>query len=234
MKIRNIAMPKGKYAIKCPYTMVPECIVVHNTANDASAANEIKYMQSNNNQVSFHYAVDDKEVVQGVPLDRNAWHAGDGSEGKGNRKGIAVEICYSRSGGTRFTAAEQNAAQFVATLLKSYGWGINRVTKHQDYSGKYCPHRTLDLGWSRFLKMVEANMKALNVASATAFKKGDKVKVINTTVKNGRVAGITYTGGTFVCWHDTYTILSIKGDRAVIGVKGIITAPVNTKNLRLA
>ena len=152
----TINMPAAQYRIKCPYAMVPECIVVHNTANDASAANEIKYMQSNDKQVSFHYAVDDKEVVQGVPLTRNAWHSGDGGDGKGNRKGIAIEICYSKSGGDRFVKAEKNAAQLIAFLLDTYGWGIDRVTKHQDYSGKYCPHRTLDMGWERFLRMVDS------------------------------------------------------------------------------
>ena len=92
----------SKYSIKCPYSMTPEFIVVHNTANDASAQNEVKYMISNNNQVSFHFAVDDKEIVQGLPLDRNAWACGDGANGKGNRKGIQIEICYSKSGGARF------------------------------------------------------------------------------------------------------------------------------------
>ena len=81
--------------------MNPTHVVVHNTANDAPAANEIKYMQSNNNQVSFHFAVDDKEIIQGLPLDRNAWACGDGVNGEGNRKGIQVEICYSKSGGVR-------------------------------------------------------------------------------------------------------------------------------------
>lgn len=152
----TINMPAAQYRIKCPFAMVPECIVVHNTANDAPAVNEIKYMQSNDKQVSFHYAVDDKEVVQGVPLTRNAWHAGDGGDGKGNRKGIAIEICYSKSGGDRFVKAEKNAAQLIAFLLDTYGWGIDRVTKHQDYSGKYCPHRTLDMGWERFLRMVDS------------------------------------------------------------------------------
>lgn len=151
-------MPTAKYSVKCPYTMVPTRIVVHNTANDASAENEIKYMQSNDNQVSFHYAVDDKEAVLGVPLNRNAWHAGDGGNGVGNRQGIAVEICYSKSGGTKFSKAEENSALLIAGLLKERGWGIDKVTKHQDYSGKYCPHRTLDLGWERFLGMVQSNM----------------------------------------------------------------------------
>ncbi len=44
----------------------------------------------------FHIAVDDKEAVQGIPLERNAWHCGDGG-GNGNRKSIGVEICYSLS-----------------------------------------------------------------------------------------------------------------------------------------
>lgn len=73
---RQMICPQSKWNIKCPYAMTPQFIVVHNTANDASANNEISYMNSNNNQVSFHFAVDDKEVVQGIPTNRNAWHAG--------------------------------------------------------------------------------------------------------------------------------------------------------------
>jgi len=141
--------------------MTPEFIVVHNTANDASARNEIAYMISNNNQVSFHYAVDDKEIVQGIPENRNAWHAGDGSNGPGNRKGLSIEICYSKSGGKRFEEAEKLAAKFIAFKLNEKGWGIDRVKKHQDFSGKYCPHRTLDMGWQRFLNMVQAELNAL-------------------------------------------------------------------------
>lgn len=155
--IKNL-VSSSKYGVKCPYAMNPTRIVVHNTANDASAANEISYMIRNDNEVSFHFAVDDKEVIQGIPLDRNAWHAGDGGSGTGNRYGISIEICYSKSGGERFIKAEKLAAKFIAQLLKERGWGIDKVTKHQDYSGKYCPHRTLDMGWQRFLNMVSAEL----------------------------------------------------------------------------
>ena len=154
LTIKKIPMPQSKYSIKCPYVMNPTRIVIHNTANDASAENEIKYMQSNNNQVSFHFAIDDKQAVQGIDMWRNAWHAGDGPNGTGNRQGISIEICYSKSGGTRFMKAEKNAAELTARLLIDFGWGLDKVTKHQDYSNKYCPHRTLDLGWDRFLNMV--------------------------------------------------------------------------------
>ena len=160
MNITKKLVSQDKYSIKCPYAMTPTRIVVHNTANDASARNEISYMISNDQEVSFHYAVDDKEVVQGIPENRNAWHSGDGDKGKGNREGIAIEICYSKSGGDKFTKAEKNAVDLIVDILKKYNWGVNKVTKHQDYSGKYCPHRTLDNGWDRFIKMIEAKLNS--------------------------------------------------------------------------
>ncbi len=161
MKVIQNLVPASKYNIKCPYPMTPEFIVVHNTANDANAANEVAYMIRNDNKVSFHYAVDDKEIVQGIPENRNAWHAGDGTNGRGNRKGLSIEICYSKSGGQRFIEAEKLAAKFTAYKLYEKGWGINRVKKHQDFSGKYCPHRSLDMGWQRFLDMVQSELNAL-------------------------------------------------------------------------
>lgn len=154
MQITKVTCPTSKYSIKCPYEMTPEFLIIHNTANDASAMAEISYMIGNNNKTSFHVAVDNERVVEGLPFNRNSWNAGDGGNGKGNRKGISIEICYSKSGGERFEEAENLCASYVAYLLKQYGWGIEKVTKHQDYSGKYCPHRTLDMGWERFLNKI--------------------------------------------------------------------------------
>lgn len=158
LNIIKIDCPKDKLSIKCPYAMKPTRIVIHNTANDASAENEIAYMHSNDKKVSFHFAVDDKKIIQGIALNRNAWHASDGN-GKGNREGIAIEICYSKSGGARFETAQKNAAELTAKLLKDYGWGIDKVTKHADYANKHCPHRTLDdYGWDYFLNLVKGFM----------------------------------------------------------------------------
>ena len=163
MNITKDFVSVKKYSLKCPYNMAPEFIVIHNTSNDASAKAEISHMKNNFSSTGFHFAVDDVEVRQAIPLDRNAWHAGDGTNGKGNRKGIAIEICYSRSGGERFLKAEENAAQLTAELLMEHGWGVDRVKKHQDFSGKYCPHRTLDLGWERFLNKVGSYMELTTV-----------------------------------------------------------------------
>lgn len=160
--IQRLISP-DKYSIKCPYTMTPKGICIHNTANDATASNEVAYMQSNNNEVSFHIAIDDVEAIQAIPFNRNTWHAGDGGSGQGNRNYISIEICYSKSGGLKFINAEKRAAKEVAALLKRYGWTIANVKKHQDFSGKYCPHRTLDLGWERFLNMIQAELNGTNV-----------------------------------------------------------------------
>ena len=155
VNIVKMMVPANKYDIKCPYSMTPRFVVIHNTANDACARNEVEYMRTNDKELSFHYAVDDKEIVQGIEENRNAWHAGDGGSGQGNRYGIAIEICYSECGGDRFIKAERNAAELAASILKRYGWGTDKIKKHQDFSGKYCPHRTLDMGWERFVDMVD-------------------------------------------------------------------------------
>ena len=153
--------------------MKPTRIVIHNTGMDTAAAGEVKYMIGNSKEISYHYAVDDEEAVQGIPENRNTWNC----EGViGNRYGISIEICYSKSGGERFIKAEKNAAILTAYLLKKYGWGIAQVTKHQDYNNKYCPHRTLNMGWQRFLNMVSvelANLKGeLTMAQYDELKKG--------------------------------------------------------------
>ena len=115
-------------------------------------------MRTNNSSTSFHIAVDDIEAVQGIPFDRNSWNAGDGTNGNGNRNGIAIEICYSKSGGDKWEKAKTNAVELIVQLLNQYGWGIEQVKKHQDFSGKYCPHRILDEGWEGFLNRIREKL----------------------------------------------------------------------------
>lgn len=188
MQITNVKCPENKYSIKCPYSMTPEYITIHNTYNDASAMAEISYMLGNNLKTSFHVAVDNYRVVTGIPFNRNAWHAGDG-RGNGNMKSIGIEICYSKSGGQRFEEAEELSAEYVAMLLKQRGWGIDRVKKHQDWSGKYCPHRTLDIGWNRFLDKIRKYMNIKPVDNSNIEKGSDeKVRVY----ANGSTREIIY------------------------------------------
>ncbi len=209
--IKQNLVASENYSVKCPHSMTAEFIVVHNTANDATAENEVAYMISNKNQVSFHYAVDDQEVVQGIPITRNAWACGDGANGKGNRKGIQVEICYSKSGGTRFDQAEKNAAHFIATLLRERGWGIEKVKKHQDFRNKYCPHRTLDKGWNGFIQMIKSYLNDIPVVSSSGFIVGEKVRV--------KESATQYATGQELAWFvkgSIYEVTKVAGDKLLL------------------
>lgn len=224
LPIKQMLVSSTKYSIKAPYTMKPQYITVHNTANDASALNEAKYHNSNNNQVSFHYAVDDKQIIQVVPDNRTAWHCGD-ARGNGNMKSIGVEICYSKSGGTRYDKAEENAVELVAYLLNKHGLGIDRIRKHQDWSGKYCPHRILDKGtWKDFVKRVEKALNKLQgkggtntqatkkelyrVKSGTFNTKQEaekaKAKVVKNKLANEKYITIGYVSGKYFFQTGTY------------------------------
>lgn len=175
LDITVIETPQDKYPLKCPYSMEPIGITVHNTGNCVSARNEISYMLNNNSEVSYHFAVDDIEAVQGIPLDRNAWHAGDGN-GTGNRSTIAVEICYSTADDeSLFAEAEENAALLCAMLCRDYGWTTDNVKRHYDYAPnhKYCPHKTMDWGWERFLSKVQEYMDELEADTQSGTQRAD-------------------------------------------------------------
>lgn len=129
-------------------------IVIHNTANKASTArNERDYLSNETNtaSTSWHIVVDDKEMIEAVPVTEIAYHAGDT---EGNEYGIGIEICESGN----YPKAEENAAKLVAYLMKRYHIPLSRVTTHQHFSGKACPR--LMLGhWEDFLSKVEKNKK---------------------------------------------------------------------------
>ena len=212
MQLTRLMVPESKYNIKCPYSMDADGICVHNTANKASAMSEISYMVGNNNKVSYHYAIDDYRIVQGIEENRNAWHAGDGGNGKGNRNKIAIEICYSTSpDADLFNKAEKLAAQFIAYKLKEKGWGIERVSKHQDYSGKYCPHKTLDLGWERFLNLIKAELGTTQSETTQPTQPsqnvGYTVKITASVLNVRDGAGTNYKINTTVKKNEVYTIV---------------------------
>ena len=196
-----------KYNIKCPYEMKAEGITVHNTANNAPAVNEIAYMIRNNNQTSYHYAIDDVEIVQGLPENRNGWHAGDGN-GKGNLTTIGIEICYSTGDKAKFEKAQENTAEFVAYKLKEYGWGIDKVYTHKHWSGKHCPHRTLDeYGWEYFLNLVE---KYLGKQSAPAATEMYRVRLTWADAKS-QIGAFTNLENAKKACKEGYTVFNSQG-----------------------
>ncbi|MEG1049744.1 MAG: N-acetylmuramoyl-L-alanine amidase [Oscillospiraceae bacterium] len=159
MKIRQMLAPYGT-AARCGYSLQPEYITLHNTANlrpSATAAAHGRYLQGAGSmkEVSYHYVVDDKEIVRCIPDNEVAWHAGDTGKGPGNRKSIAIEICENE-GGNLYNAT-QNAAWLAAFLMREYNIPLKNVVQHNHWSQKNCPNRIRKgepYGWAEFLTNV--------------------------------------------------------------------------------
>ena len=59
-------------------------------------------------------------------------------------------------------------------------------------------------------------------ADNSSIKAGDKVRVL---------VNATYDGGSFIMYYDTYDVLEVNGDRAVIGIGDTVTCAINTCNI---
>ncbi|MNO45390.1 N-acetylmuramoyl-L-alanine amidase CwlA precursor [compost metagenome] len=175
-------IPKGTACNRRPaLPMVATTITIHNTGNASSTAqNERGWLtnQSNSRQASFHIVVDEKEAIECIPLNESAWHAGDGSGVKsGNRSSIGIEICESGN----YAQTLDNAAKLVAKMLKERGWGVDRLRRHYDWSGKICPRLMYDngkwTGWEQFKNAVEAEIRGVEkVEKAKVYVNGEKIE----------------------------------------------------------
>lgn len=138
--------------------MVPQTLTIHSTANTATAQNERDNIANNSPelQVSFHLVVDDKEAINCIPQNEVAWHAGDGRKaGGGNMTSISLEIC---EGGDR-SVTLRNAEILAASILKHFGWGVDHLRQHHDWSGKNCPRILRDTNqWELFVSEIQKEL----------------------------------------------------------------------------
>lgn len=161
---------KTLYPYKCPYLNKPQAIIIHNAATPNGTAKALNNALHNSKEYkSWHFSVDDKDVIESLPLNRNAFATGDGAYGLGNRTGIHIEIAKDNDNDSKeeWLKARDNGAKLAAELLHHYGWGIDNLKKHQDYkmtdgSYKYCPHKILDEGWGEFKFLVAQYLDQLN------------------------------------------------------------------------
>lgn len=166
-KINHIPISKDKR----PGTkMTPTSITIHSTANPKSTAlNERNWLvnPSNDRTASWHIAVDDKEIIEAIPLNEIAYHAG---KREGNNTSIGIEICES---GDRAKTI-QNTIELVAKMLYERKWGVDKLKRHFDWSGKICPgilSKNNWEGWNAFKIQVERELNK--------WANGEKSKIQN-------------------------------------------------------
>lgn len=110
-------------------------------------------------QLGYHFTNDDTEIVQMIPVNENAWHAGD-SGGNGNFDSIANELCVNEDADKArarwiaewLCAAITEAMQIAQANIKQHGW----------WSGKDCPAIIRrENYWTTYLANVARNRTTL-------------------------------------------------------------------------
>ncbi|MGM7722150.1 peptidoglycan recognition protein family protein [Metabacillus sp. Hm71] len=140
-----------------PGTIInPKYITIHNTANKKPGANALmhatylKGSDAREREVSWHYTVDDKHIIQhlpvGVGITEKGWHAGSG-----NSVSIGIEICEHE--GIHFDKAVINAQKLIVHLMSELNIPADNVVPHKKWTGKDCPHVILH-EWGGFPKFV--------------------------------------------------------------------------------
>ena len=176
VKIRKHLVPSGRQ-IKAKGTNRRRYIVIHETANTSRGANANAHARlqagGNSRSASWHYQVDDKEIVQSYNDTVRCWHAGSSSYAL---DGISIEICVNRDGS--YAKAVKNAQKLVKYLRKKHGIPWDRIISHKFITGKNCPTKMLaGNAWDAFVKGTNpAGTKAKAAAQKVAKKVAPKSK----------------------------------------------------------
>ena len=129
-------------------------ITQHETGNSNVGANAevhsryIKGADARSRSVSWHFTVDDTQIIQHLPTNEVAWHAGP----NGNSQSIGIELCVNSDGD--FQKAKANAAWLVKRLMNNLNIPLSRVVTHKHWTGKNCPARLLN-EWDDFKRLIE-------------------------------------------------------------------------------
>lgn len=181
MEYRKDHIPKGK--IRPGTKLNAQYITIHSTANpNSTAKNERAWLTNpiNDRIASYHIVVDQIEAIEVIPLDEIAYHAGTS---QGNNSSIGIEICES---GDRAKTL-QNAAELVAKLLHERNWGVDRLRRHYDWSGKICPRILSNNnweGWNAFKIQVQRELDRLKNTVKIRYK--GKLYEVDGYLKDGR------------------------------------------------
>ena len=161
IKIVEDLVPEGRFGSNTRLISM-QGVTIHDTGNThrgANARNQARYLKTSTREASWHFAVDDHEVVQSVPIDRVTWHCG---RAHGNQSTVSIEICVNSDGD--LIKATDNAAELTAKILTDAGLSADgHIFQHHDWSGKDCPAQ-LRAGspytWQEFIDKVKKHMEA--------------------------------------------------------------------------
>src|SRR5690606_20332928 len=110
-------------------------IVIHETDNAKKGANAnahgLLQARGNSRKASWHYTVDDKEIVQSFSDNVQCWHAGNEYY---NKNSIGIEVCVNSDGD--FKKAVENAVKLTKHLMNNNNTIAIKVIQNNTESGK--------------------------------------------------------------------------------------------------
>lgn len=143
-------------------------ITIHDTGNTsgtATAQGHVNFLASLPG-VSWHYTVDEKEIVQHLPDAKRGSHAGNST---GNNESIGIEMAVNFRADHYRTW--QRSARLVAELLVKHNLGLNKVRQHNDWSGKDCPRTLRNAGlYPMFTELIRFEYERLTTYSEYEFE----------------------------------------------------------------
>ncbi len=109
-------------------------------------------------QLSVHYILDENgELIQCVPEEKRAWHAGKGywrgSEASLNSRSIGIEISSPSLGQEAYSEAQINKLiPFCKKIIRKYGIPAQNVVGHSDVAPLRKPDPGVGFPWKRLAK----------------------------------------------------------------------------------
>lgn len=127
-------------------------IVIHETDNYNKGANARTHAKAQHDgnfaDMSVHYYCGSDGVYQAADHTCKCWHVGrtyvnnPNNPDCTNNNSIGIEICVNSDG--NYTVARKNAIDLVKYLMQTTGIPAERVIRHYDAKGKYCPRKMMD------------------------------------------------------------------------------------------
>lgn len=158
----------------------PTYVTIHNTSNDGPGADADAHSRFVRNKgyyewigkkrfVSWHYSVDDKQVIKHLPINEHAIHAGPG-----NGQSIAIEICMHK--GIDQSSANSRAARLVAALMNDLGIARDKIVPHKHWTNKTCPVLLLP-SFGTFIEDAESVLASLTASPTESLARDGVVSV---------------------------------------------------------
>ena len=144
---------------KCPHYNINqkrkiEYIIVHYQGGLSSARGVANYFCSTDKDVSSHYIIDEKNLIQCVSVENVAWHCYTGDVKNPicrNSNSIGVDIIATKINKNSCSASDndwyltdecwERGAKLIAELCLRHKIPLDNVVRHYDVTGKLCPRQ---------------------------------------------------------------------------------------------